>query len=346
MRKIRIAQIGMNRYSHAPEIFTTLKLHPEVFDLVGYALVEDERDTCKEKLKFFEGYPELSLDEILNDPTIEAVAVETDEIHLFQYAIMAAERGKHIHMEKPGSQNLQDFERLVETVRRTGKVLHLGYMYRYNPMIADAIRRVKAGEFGTVYSVEAHMSRLDGRDTREWFGSFKGGMMFYLGCHLVDLVLQIQGIPEQVLPLNTATGLDGVETEDLGFAVLRYPNGISMIRMGGTEVGGSGRRQLVICGSKRTAEIKPLEAGVKDADQPYILYTESSEAYIGEDGRVVREHSRSEDFQRYEAMLLAFGQMVRGEKENPYTTEYELSLFRVLMQCCGMESDGGGKINA
>ena len=44
MKRIRIAQIGMNRYSHAPEVFDTLKLHPEVFELVGYALVEDERE--------------------------------------------------------------------------------------------------------------------------------------------------------------------------------------------------------------------------------------------------------------------------------------------------------------
>jgi predicted dehydrogenase len=267
------------------------------------------------------------------------VAVETDEIHLLKYALMAAKAGKHIHMEKPGSQSLRDFERLVETVRRTGKVLHLGYMYRYNPVIADAIRRVKAGEFGTVYSVEAHMSRLDVKATREWFGSFRGGMMFYLGCHLVDLVLQIQGVPEQVIPLNTATGLDGVDTEDIGFAVLRYPNGISVVRASGTEVDGFNRRQLVICGSKRTAEIRPLEANVNNTDRPYMIYTEKVETYIDDDGLDVRKSSRSEVFQRYENMLLAFGQMVRGEKENPYTTEYELMLFRVLMQCCGIEQD-------
>ena len=35
MRKIKIAQIGINRYSHAPEIFHTLKIHPELFELVG-----------------------------------------------------------------------------------------------------------------------------------------------------------------------------------------------------------------------------------------------------------------------------------------------------------------------
>lgn len=338
MRKIKVAQIGVNVYSHGPQIFYSLTIHPEVFDLVGYAVVEDEHETCCNKIKkFFNGYKELPLEEILDDPTIEAVIIETDEIHLLKYALMAAERGKHIHMEKPGSQNLQDFEKLIETVRQTGKILHLGYMYRYNPMIADCIRRAKLGEFGTVYSVEAHMGRLDNKHARKWLGNFKGGMMFYLGCHLVDLVMQIQGVPEKVIPLNTVTGIDSVDTEDLGFAVLCYPNGVSVVRTASTEVGGFNRRQLVICGSKLTSEIKPLEAYSQNTDRRYMFYTEKTDSYIDEDGLVVSEHSRSEDFHRYENMLLAFAQMVVGEKKNPYTLEYELELFRVLMQCCGIK---------
>ncbi|MBQ9783723.1 MAG: Gfo/Idh/MocA family oxidoreductase [Clostridia bacterium] len=338
MRKIKIAQIGMNRYSHAPEIFHTMKIHPELFDLVGYALVEDERETCAAKIeKYFAGYPELTLEQILNDPTIEAVAVETDEIHLTKYAQMAVDHGKHVHMEKPGSQDFAEFERLIESARRGGKVFHIGYMYRYNPFIADAIARARAGELGHIYSVEAHMSRLDPKTTREWFGSFKGGMMFYLGCHLVDLVLQLQGMPTGVIPLNTATGLEGVDTEDLGFAVLQYPNAVSVIRMGGTEIGGFYRRQLVICGSKATVEIRPLEAAVSNATAKYMQYAEKDERFIGEDGHSKSEHYKSEPFQRYEEMLYAFAAMVRGEKENPYTLDYELALYRTVLQCCGME---------
>lgn len=338
MRKIRIAQIGMNRYSHAPEIFTTLKLHPEVFELVGYALVEDERETCAKKLNVFEGYPELTVNEILNDPTIEAVAVETDEIHLLKYAQMAADAGKHIHMEKPGSQNLVDFERLIETMKHSKKVFHTGYMYRYNPMIAKAIERARAGELGTVYSVEAHMSRLDGRHTREWFGSFRGGMMFYLGCHLIDLVVQIQGFPNKIIPLNTQTGIGGVHTEDLGFAVLQYENGISVVRMGGTEVGGFERRQLVICGSKSTLEIRPLEKTIPRAalGKEYMMITGQRECALRENGECQMTECESTPFQRYENMLLAFAEMVRGNKENPYTLDYELELFRTLMKCCGV----------
>ena len=338
MRKIKIAQIGMNRYSHAPEIFHTMKIHPELFDLVGYALVEDERETCAAKIeKYFAGYPELTLEQILSDPTIEAVAVETDEIHLTKYAQMAADAGKHIHMEKPGSQDLADFERLIETVRKNGKVFHIGYMYRYNPLISRAIEDAKNGKFGQIYSVEAHMSRFDKKAAREWFGSFKGGMMFYLGCHLIDLVLQIQGMPTEVIPLNTRTGLDGVDTEDLGFAVLRYPNGISVVRMGGTEVGGSHRRQLVICGSKRTLEIKPLEETIKEA-APYTLYTDQTDYVLDAEGHTASTALRSEPYQRYEAMLFAFAEMVRGERTNPYTLDYELALYKTILQCCGMEA--------
>ncbi len=336
MRKIKIAQIGMNRYSHAPEVFHTLSIHPEVFDLVGYALVEDERETCAQKLKWFEGYPELTLDEILNDPTIEAVAVETDEIHLTKYAQLAAEHGKHIHMEKPGSQDLAAFERLIDTVKANGKTFHIGYMYRYNPYISEAITRAKAGELGTIYSVEAHMSRLDGAACREWFSSFKGGMMFYLGCHLIDLVLQIQGLPEEVIPVNRASGIDGIYTEDVGFAVLKYPNAVSVVRASGDEIGGGRRRQLVICGSDETLEIKPLEADVK-SEKKFMLYTEKESARRGEGKTVVRSHEKSQPFQRYEDMLLAFAAMVRGEKKNPYTLEYELDLFKTILKCCDVK---------
>ena len=333
MKPIRIAHIGLNRYSHSHEVFYTMTMHPELYEIVGYAVVEDERETCKDKLCHFEGYPELSLEEILNDPTIEAVTVETDEIHLTKYAQMAVDAGKHVHMEKPGSQTLADFERLIESARRGGKTFHIGYMYRYNPLISRAIERAKNGEFGTVYSVEAHMSRQDKKPTREWFASFKGGMMFYLGCHLVDLVLQIQGMPEKVIPLNTATGLDGVNTEDLGFAVLQYPNGVSVIRMGGSEIGGFARRQLVICGSKGTLEIKPLERGTETKS---MLTASQTERYLDEDGHVQKAVTDTEPFQRYEAMMTAFAEMVRGKKTNPYTLDYELQLYRLILQCCGM----------
>ena len=337
MKKIRIAQIGINRYSHGGEIFYTLTQMPDIFEIVGYTLVEDEKITCEKQLGVFDGYREMTLDEILNDPTIEAVTIETDEIHLTKYAQMAAEHGKHIHMEKPGSQNLADFEKLINTVKENGKVFHIGYMYRYNPFIANAIERAKNNELGEIFSVEAHMSRTDGTAVREWLSTFKGGMMFYLGCHLIDLVLQIQGEPIEILPLNTSTGFDGINSEDYSMAVMKYNNGISFVRISATEIGGANRRQLAIMGKKGTIEIKPLEARPEIKRTKYAQFAEKIERLKLEDKSTSKTAYTSEPFDRYEGMMSSFGEMVRGEKINPYTADYELRLFKTILACCDVE---------
>jgi len=57
---------------------------------------------------------------------------------------------------------------------------------------------------------------------------------------------------------------------------------------------------------------------------------------LQEDGKRERTERQSEPFQRYESMMLAFGAMVRGEIQNPYSLDYELALFRTILQCCGM----------
>ena len=339
-KKIRIAQIGMNRYSHAVEIFRTLQNLSDEFELVGYALVEDERETCAEKLKHFAGYREMTVEEILSDPTIDAVAVETDEIHLNRYAQMVADAGKHMHMEKPGSQCLADFERLVATVKEKQTVFHLGYMYRYNPFIREAIEGAKRGDFGEIYSVEAHMSRNDPPEVREWFNTLPAGMMFYLGCHLVDLVLQIKGAPKRVVPLTFSSGKDGIDSPDYGFAMMEYDSGLSFVRMSGVEIGGTSRRQLVLVGEKKTLEIKPLEQSLTKEEKErfgsakYALTTERDERALDENGKTVKKHEKSEIICRYDDMLQAFAAMVRGEQKNPYSCDYELMLYRTLLKCC------------
>jgi hypothetical protein len=58
--------------------------------------------------------------------------------------------------------------------------------------------------------------------------------------------------------------------------------------------------------------------------------------YLNEEGRTAFIHTKSENYHRYEKMLSAFAAMVRGEKENPYTLDYELELFRTILKCCGM----------
>lgn len=220
MNKIRIAQIGTSRYSHGEDIFATLKQAQDTFEVVGFAFPENERAKFPERMTAFESSREMTLEEILNDPDIDAVTVETEEKYLTKYALLAAEHGKHIHMEKPGGTDPEAFEKLISAVKRNNIVFHIGYMYRYNPVISRVIQEARAREYGKIVSVDAQMSCTHPVAMRTWLKELDGGMMFFLGCHLVDLVLRINGSPNRIIPLNKSTGTDGIDCTDFGMAAL------------------------------------------------------------------------------------------------------------------------------
>lgn len=334
MKKIRIAQIGTSKNSHGNFIWNTLIRRSDVYEIVGYHFPENEREKFPSRAKAFDGYLELTLDQILSDPEIDAVAIETEEIYLTKYALMAAEAGKHIHMEKPGGRELADFERLVALAKEKGLVFSLGYMYRFNPEISSAVEKARSGELGKIISVEAQMNCRHPDPLRRWLGAFPGGMLFFLGCHMIDLIYRIQGEPLEVIPLSTSSGLGGVNTEDFGMAVYKYDGGVSFAKASDVEVGGFLRRQLVISGEKGTIEINPLE---ELTDGPgYDQYTYTTESYDSNNWHEPREIKKSECYDRYEAMMLNFADLVHG-KENPYTYDYELGLYKLILRSCGEE---------
>ena len=331
MRKVKIAQIGTSTYSHGNMVFSSLKKQSDIFEIAGYAFPENERVKYPERMADFEGYPELTVEQILSDPTIEAVTVETEEKYLTRYALMAAQHGKHIHMEKPGSQELRDFEALIATAKRNATVFHTGYMYRYNPCVMALMERIERGELGDIISVEAQMNCWHTKDLRQWLGGYPGGSLFFLGCHLIDLIYRIQGAPQRILPLSQPSGIDGLATEDFGMAALVYPTGVSFAKVSSNEVGGFSRRQLVVSGTKATVEIKPLET--LGADGQTTVTTTYTKTADWADRGVTTECA---PYDRYDAMMRAFAAMVRGEKQNPYTYDYELALYRTILQCCGI----------
>ena len=329
MKKIRVAFIGLNEHSHSTPVYNRIRKMTDCFAVAGYVLPEGEREKYPNKLQCLESLQELTLEQILTDETIEAVIIETDEVHLTKYALLAAKHGKHIHMEKPGGVCLADFEELIGIMKKTGKVFHTGYMYRYNPQIRQVIEQVKAGELGQIISMEAQMNCIHPPETRQWLEAFPGGMMFFLGCHLIDLVLLIQGVPERIVPFNCAIGAESVTATDFGMAVLQYKNGASFVKTCARELGGYARRQLVVTGTKATLELKPLE--VKNG----IEITTPTTCYTSAEWKDNGVQSVLPPQSRYETMLRSFAQYVAGEKENPYTYDYELELFRTILKCCG-----------
>ena len=332
MKKLKVVQIGIG-HDHGPLVLHTLLRHTERFEVAGLVLPEDEAKDFCEVVKQFESVPKLSLEEALSLPGLDAVIVETEEKNLNKYAVKAFEAGYPVHMDKPGGLDLEEFERTIKTAEKHNLEFHLGYMYRYNPAVIDAIKKVKTGEIGEVYCVEAHMDCQHVPNKRNWLSNFPGGMMFYLGCHLVDLILQIQGMPEEVIPMNCASA-DDTLADDLGFAVFKYKKGLSFAKTCANEAGGFMRRQLVICGTKGTIEIRPLEgfdSSVPDGVYSKVRYVAPEDA--NDWGKDI-SFEKTPALGRYDAMMLDFADIVEGKKGlSDY--EYELQLYKTLLKACG-----------
>ena len=333
MRKIRVALVGCNHYSHAMQAYASVKKNPDVFEIVGYYLPEGEDKIAAKRVPWLGEYRAMSFEEILADKSIEAVIVETEELLLSEYAKAAVLADKHVYMEKPGGIDPVAFEALINAVKASDKAFEIGYMYRYNPILRDLIARVRAGELGEIFSIEADMSiHHEAGKVRSFISRYPGGMMFYLGCHLVDLVLQLKGEPDEIIPLNVQTGLDGVNSEDLGMAIMRYKNAVCTVKTSAVEYGGYARRRLTVVGSKKTVEVCPMERGT--GGNTVLTGVREYEKHSCDDSGTYRE---TEPFDRYVPMLLDFAAMVRGEKLNEYTPDYELMLYRYVMQACGVK---------
>lgn len=350
MKRVRIAQIGI-AHDHATSIFDSLLRLDEIFEVKGFCVCDGEELLYEQQKEgVYARAARLTLEEVFLDPKPDAVVIEAQEDALTRYARLAIEAGVHVHMDKPGSTSQRTFEELMRSAEKKRLTVHLGYMYRYNPAVRHAMEVIERGGLGEIYSVEAHMDCLHEKKKRQWLGTFPGGMMYFLGCHLIDLIVRIQGVPEEVIPLNMATGFDNVTGTDYGMAVLKYPKGISFAKTSGVEPGGFLRRQLVICGEKGTIEIRPFEKYVAAIGRERNMVTGIRETCRKEaetyGWNYQGDYRETEPVNRYDPMMTAFAAMVRGEKENPYTYAYEITLHEILLKACGAEDlgkEGGTK---
>ncbi|MGY8650204.1 MAG: Gfo/Idh/MocA family protein, partial [Verrucomicrobiia bacterium] len=85
---------------------------------------------------------------ILDDKSIDAVSIAAPNFWHTTMAILAMEAGKHVYVEKPGSQNSREAELIVAASRKYKKKVQMGNQRRSQPGIIEGVERVKAGEIG------------------------------------------------------------------------------------------------------------------------------------------------------------------------------------------------------
>ena len=92
---------------------------------------------------------------LLDDKSVDAVAVATPEHWHAPAAIMACDAGKHVYVEKPCSHNVREGRLLVEAARRNNCVVQHGTQMRSNQLIADGVQMLHEGVIGDVLVAKA-----------------------------------------------------------------------------------------------------------------------------------------------------------------------------------------------
>lgn len=328
MNRIRIGQIGV-RHEHASGKMAALRHLPEFYEMVG-VVVEDGAAEAAQSV--YDGLERLTEEQLFRTPGLQAVAVGTDMTELVPTATRCMERGLHMHLDKPGGETLEPFRRLLDGCRQQDLALQMGYMYRTNPAIQLCFRAVREGWLGDIFEVHAVMSRFDNDPYRRFLARFPGGAMFNFGSHLIDLVVTMLGRPENVVSFQKATRNDGLN--DNGLAVLEYSRATATIRAAIVEADGMMHRRLIVCGTKGTAEICPLEyPGRYHLDPLHVRLTlrEDSPEYAA--GTHIVDVGTMTD--RYDDQLIELARIINGDARSPYSYDHDLVVQEVLLAAAG-----------
>ena len=146
MRKIKMGVLGVGEMGkrHAENL---RRLVPDA-ELVAIADVAEARaKQVAEELEIEHAFG--SLDAMLELKGLQAVLIATPDKYHAQAVIQAAKAGKDILCEKPLALTMADAYVALDAVSKEGVRLQVGFMRRYDPAYAAAMKRIEAGEIGT-----------------------------------------------------------------------------------------------------------------------------------------------------------------------------------------------------
>jgi 2-hydroxy-4-carboxymuconate semialdehyde hemiacetal dehydrogenase len=130
------------------------------------------------------------LDELLSEPSIDAVIVcSPTDLHAEQ-TDRALRAGKHVLCEIPLATSLAETDRLIDLAAATGRCLMVCHTQRYTRPLMEARRLIGAGMVHP-YALVARFL-LDKRENISWTGrrrSWTDNLLWHHACHAVDAAL-------------------------------------------------------------------------------------------------------------------------------------------------------------
>ena len=326
---VRVGQIG-TKHAHAGGKMATLRKFPDLFEIVGVSEADVDQKKRVQDTPTYGGLKWLTEAELLNTPGLEAVAVETHVDELLATAERCVAAGKHIHLDKPAGTSLPQFKRICKAADDQGVIIQMGYMFRSNPAFRFTFNAVRQGWLGDIFQVHCEMSKKINDATRGPLSRYRGGSMFELGCHIIDAVVRVLGPPEKVSAFNRNTRPEFDDLRDTCLAVFEYPNATASVRSSLCEVDGGRRRQFVVCGTKGTIVIRPLE--------PFQLSL-TLESNAGEYKRGTHSIELPASTGRYDGDMQHFAAVIRGTEAAEYNTTHDLAVQEAVLQASDMSLD-------
>lgn len=276
MAKMKAGVIGCGGIAngkHLPAIKRNGNIEIVAFcDIIPERAEKAKKEYGTEDSKVFTDYKEL-----IKIPEIQAVYVLTpNRSHSF-ISVDAMNAGKNVMCEKPMAKTAADAKKMLDTAKKTGRILTIGYQNRYRNDSMFLKNCCDAGELGEVYYAKAHAVRR--RAVPTW-GVFLneyeqgGGPLIDIGTHALDLTLWemdnyepecVMGSVYKKLSDQTETGnawgdwdREKFTVEDSAFGFIKMKNGatINLEASWALNTLDVDEAKTSLCGTKAGADMK------------------------------------------------------------------------------------------
>jgi predicted dehydrogenase len=324
---VKIGQIGIG-HAHASGKARVLREAPEV-SFVG--VCEPDRATFAERSEnaAYRGIRWLKEDELLGDPSVQGIFVETLPINNLRWARRALEAEKHVLIDKAPGVSLRELRDLLDLARSRNLHVQIGYNFRFNPAFEFAFDAVKAGLLGDIFKIEAEIpTSLSGYEERRRDNElYPGGTFYELACHFVDLVVIVLGAPRKATSVLRGDYYhDGKRPYvDNTVAVFEYDRAMAVVQSWAMEVEPMPHRRFEIYGSGGSIRIEPIEP-------PRLqLCLAAPRAPYHAGWQVVDVGDRP----RYVGDVAEFLAVVRDGQRPRYDAAHDLAVQKALLEACG-----------
>jgi predicted dehydrogenase len=185
---------------------------------LGWICDRDEERLARYGGRFPEARKTTQFEDLLEDDSLDAVAIATPVVTHFELARQALLAGKHVFVEKPLALSSTLGEQLVALAEERGLVLMPGHLLLYHPGVAKLKYLVDSEELGRLLYVYGNRQNLGQIRKDE-------NALWSLGAHDLSVILHLVG-EEPVEAWARGESFLNPGVEDVVFCYLRFPSGV------------------------------------------------------------------------------------------------------------------------